>query len=134
MPGILRAYDPGMFTIADRVERGAPRALVAATIVIVCSALSLVSAGCSESDAGARTAAKPRAAAEPVTLTFAVEGMHCGGCAESIQETIVQLEGVSGCEVSFENKTAIVKASDPGATARIIAAVREMEYQISAKP
>lgn len=104
------------------------------SIALVLATLMIVPAGCSKSEAEATAAAKPRAAVEPVTLTFAVEGMHCGGCAESIQETIVQLEGVSGCEVSFENKTAVVKASDAGASDRIITAVREMEYQISAKP
>jgi copper chaperone CopZ len=102
--------------------------------IVLAAALITVPTGCSDSNAGARTAAKPQAAAEPVTLMFAVEGMHCGACAESIQATIAKLDGVSACEVSFENKTAIVKASNPGASDQIISAVREMEYQISAKP
>jgi copper chaperone CopZ len=110
------------------------RPLAAASIVTIAAALIVVPAGCSDSDVGASTAAKPRAAVEPVTLTFAVEGMHCGNCAASIQETIAKLDGVSACEVSFENKSVIVKASDSDASDRIIAAVRKMEYQISAKP
>jgi copper chaperone CopZ len=123
-----------MPTIGFRSGTGARRGLVAMGIALISVGLVIMSSGCSESGAGSTAAAKPQAAIEPVTLTFVVEGMHCGGCAASIQETVAKLEGVSACQVSFEDKTAIVKASDRGASNRIMAAVREMQYQITAKP
>jgi copper chaperone CopZ len=40
--------------------------------------------------------------------TFTVEGMHCGGCARRTEQTIAELDGVSGVVVDFASKTADV--------------------------
>jgi copper chaperone CopZ len=43
------------------------------------------------------------------TAVFAVEGMHCAGCAEAIVQELEQTEGVVSAEASFETGEATVK-------------------------
>jgi copper chaperone len=40
---------------------------------------------------------------------FAVEGMHCSGCADSITQELSKAEGVVSVETSFESGEAVVK-------------------------
>ena len=48
-------------------------------------------------------------AASAERAVFAVEGMHCTGCAEGITEALKQETGVVSSEVSFEKKEAVVR-------------------------
>lgn len=50
--------------------------------------------------------------AATATVTIRVEGMHCGGCAESIAKKLKATAGVEDVRVSFEKKEAWVKFDD----------------------
>lgn len=56
----------------------------------------------------AASAAAPASA----TVTIRVEGMHCGGCASSIEKKLKATEGVEEVRVSFPKKEAWVKYND----------------------
>jgi copper chaperone len=42
-------------------------------------------------------------------ITIRIEGMHCGGCARNVAETLKALPGVAGAEVSLERACAVVQ-------------------------
>jgi len=46
------------------------------------------------------------------TVTIRVEGMHCGGCAASIEKKLKATEGVEEVRVSYEKKEAWIKFDD----------------------
>jgi len=56
------------------------------------------------------------------TWSCAVEGMHCAGCAATVQQALKALPGVEDAQVDLEGKSATVKmkvgASFPEAQAR----------------
>lgn len=62
-------------------------------------------------------------------LTLRVEGMHCGSCAERIEDTVGALDGVVSADVDFEQTRAIV-VYDPRriSPSRIIAAIEEAGF------
>jgi copper chaperone CopZ len=52
------------------------------------------------------------ASAGSATVTIRIEGMHCGGCASSIEKKLRATEGVEQVRVSFPKKEAWVKYND----------------------
>lgn len=46
-------------------------------------------------------------------VVLALEGLHCEGCANTLEDKLTQLPGVSSCEVSFEAQKAVLVLSDP---------------------
>lgn len=40
---------------------------------------------------------------------FHIDGMHCESCAADIKETLEETAGVSGADVTFSGKTAVVE-------------------------
>lgn len=44
--------------------------------------------------------------ADARSVTLAVEGMHCGGCAEGVREALAGCPGVYAVAVDFEKKIA----------------------------
>lgn len=46
-------------------------------------------------------ALSPLAKAETETLN--VKGMHCGGCAKAIEDTVCKIEGLKSCSVKLTN-------------------------------
>lgn len=50
--------------------------------------------------------------AADATVTIRVEGMHCEGCASSIEKKLKATEGVEEVRVSHEKKEAWVKFDD----------------------
>ena len=63
------------------------------------------------------------ASASSATVTFRVGGMHCGGCASSIEKKLKATKGVQQVRVSFEKKEAWVKYDDQQIT---LAQLREV--------
>ena len=45
----------------------------------------------------------------PVTLTWEVRGMTCGGCANAIQNKVAKVDGVESCTVSHEDALTAVR-------------------------
>jgi copper chaperone CopZ len=58
------------------------------------------------------TIAAITASAVTKTVTISVEGMHCGGCATSIEKKLKATAGVEEVRVSFEKKEAWIKFDD----------------------
>lgn len=50
------------------------------------------------------------------TITVRVEGMHCGGCASSIEKKLKATVGVEDARVSFEKKEAWIQFDDQKVT------------------
>lgn len=82
----------------------------AKTVASLVFALVLLSGGLAASVAGA-------------TVTISIEGMHCGGCATSVQKKLQATDGVEEVRVSFEKKEAWIKFDDKKIT---LARLREV--------
>ncbi len=66
------------------------------------------------------------------TITFAVEGMHCGGCAATIQALLARSTGVREAAVSFESGEARVLYDPRSASeAQLIAMVEKGGYRVT---
>ena len=63
------------------------------------------------------------AAAASKTVTIRVEGMHCEGCASSVEKKLKATEGVEEARVSFEKREAWVRYDDGKVT---VARLREV--------
>ncbi len=61
--------------------------------------------------------------AASATVTIRVEGMHCGGCASSVEKKLKATDGVEEVRVSFEKKEAWIKFDDKKTT---VARLREV--------
>ncbi len=63
------------------------------------------------------------------TIQLTIEGMHCGGCANSIQIITEKIEGVESVFIDFDGKTG-TWGIDPLMVSpeRIIAAILELGY------
>jgi copper chaperone CopZ len=92
-----------------------------------------------EPDAGAATAsAGATAAPTGETLTLAVHGMHCQGCADAIQSALENAAGVISCAVTLDESLAVVSYEpariDPAAIGGVIAAVGYSAEPVAAAP
>lgn len=67
------------------------------------------------------------------TLTFGVDGMHCGGCVASIKRALGALAGVGSVDVSLDAATAAVNF-DPALTSpdALMQAVADAGYAVRA--
>jgi len=90
--------------------------LTKVTLAVVASALAFVLTGTSAlacagheesaKDAAAKAEAPPPANA--VTATFRVNGMHCPGCEERVQNALHRMNGIYKVDVSLANKRVVV--------------------------
>lgn len=64
------------------------------------------------------------------SVVLKIQGMHCGGCAQSIKRLLEREPGVESAEVSFEAGEARVRF-DPGrlAPARLVGLLEPPGYQ-----
>lgn len=63
-------------------------------------------------------------------VTIRVEGMHCGGCATSIEKKLKATAGVEEARVSFEKGEAWVKFDDSKVTeAQLREAINSIGYK-----
>ncbi len=74
------------------MHKGKIVALVVFTLVLAFGSLAVLAAG--------------------ATVTISIEGMHCGGCASSVEKKLKATEGVEEVRVSFEKKEAWIKFDD----------------------
>jgi uncharacterized membrane protein YraQ (UPF0718 family)/copper chaperone CopZ len=81
--------------------------------------------------AGQRGAAPSAAAPAASTRTFAVEGMHCSHCVQSVSRAIGELAGVVGCQVDLEAGRARVTGTGLDSAA-VIAAVEALGFRARA--
>lgn len=80
---------------------------------------------------GGASAEADGAAMQAVTLT--VDGMNCDGCAVTVEKALLQVPGVVGAYVSYEESRAVVMLDSiaPATTEDLIAAVHETGYTAS---
>jgi copper chaperone len=65
---------------------------------------------------------------------FAVGGMSCGGCVQSVTKAIARLPGVRNVDVSLEKKAATVEYDDATVEpAAIIAAIESAGFEAAAR-
>jgi copper chaperone CopZ len=65
---------------------------------------------------------------------FAIEGMHCQGCADSITTALAAIPGVQSARVSFADKRAVVLAKESDVpTEELLAAITAVGYQARAE-
>lgn len=71
--------------------------------------------------------------APPVTMAFAVSGMHCASCGLLIDDAVEELEGVQRCQTDSRRGRTVVVA-DPTATTAddIVAAIAAAGYRAHA--
>lgn len=67
-------------------------------------------------------------------VTIAIEGMHCGSCANGIRAMLKRTAGVTSADVSYERKEAVVEY-EPGRVTRekIVEAITNLGYKASVK-
>ena len=65
------------------------------------------------------------------TAHFSIQGMHCDGCAQTIQHTLERQEGVQTCSVSFGEGAARV-LYDPTRvnSERLVSAIEKAGYKV----
>ena len=71
---------------------------------------------------------------QPATVTLAISGMHCEGCASGITAILKRTDGVVKADVSYEEKRAVVEY-DAAKTApdKIVAAIEKLGYKATIK-
>jgi copper chaperone CopZ/predicted peroxiredoxin len=87
----------------------------------------------SESKAESTSAESRASGAEAnaaIPRTFAIEGMTCQGCADSITSALTQVPGVQSAKVSLQDKRAVVMAKESQVpTDKILAAITAAGYK-----
>lgn len=62
--------------------------------------------------------------------TISIEGMVCGNCVKHVEEALHELSGVSGVDVSLENKNATVTVSEGVDNAVLEQAIVDAGYEV----
>lgn len=60
-----------------------------------------------------------------------IEGMSCGHCVNHVKEALMELEGVSGVNVTLDDKTAILEASKDINDEAIKFAIDDAGYEVA---
>ena len=64
------------------------------------------------------------------TVTIAVDGMSCVGCAGAVESTLEEVPGVAEATVDYDHRTARIVLSDPNVQpAQLVAAVEQAGYK-----
>ena len=69
--------------------------------------------------------------AEPVTVHYTVDGMHCDGCVAAITGKVTSIEGVSACNISLEGRSADITVNDPAIAPQVREAIERLGYKVS---
>ncbi len=68
------------------------------------------------------------------TVTFKVEGMHCGGCAETIQALLERSAGVQKAAASFDEGEARVLYDSRAVTEeQLVAVVEKAGFRVAGR-
>jgi len=69
-----------------------------------------------------------------ITREFAVQGMHCQGCVNSVTGAVKRVPGVARVDVSLEKNAATVEFDAAGANAAaIVAAIEAAGFDAQAR-
>lgn len=64
--------------------------------------------------------------------TIKIEGMNCGHCVKAVEKALLGLEGVSGVNVSLDEKQAVVDLGNQLPDAAMKEAVEEAGFEVTA--
>ncbi|HYU67820.1 MAG TPA: heavy-metal-associated domain-containing protein [Burkholderiales bacterium] len=68
------------------------------------------------------------------TVTFKVEGMHCGGCAETIQALLERSAGVQKAAASFaEGEARVLYDSRAVTEEQLVAVVEKAGFRVAGR-
>lgn len=80
--------------------------------------------------AGEISGSEPGSTSELARVSFAVDGMTCGGCAASTKIVLRRLDGVKDADASYAESTAWALYDPAKVTPeRMMAAIRELGYR-----
>ncbi|MBB2993399.1 copper chaperone CopZ [Mycolicibacterium iranicum] len=65
------------------------------------------------------------------TTTISVEGMSCGGCANSVRAELTHIPGVTQVDVDVSNGTVTIASDSPVDGEAVRAAVEEAGYTLA---
>ncbi len=65
------------------------------------------------------------------TVTLGIPDMKCDGCVSAVKEALETQDGVGAVEVSLQDKSARIVASDDVATDTLVSAVETAGYKVS---
>jgi copper chaperone CopZ len=66
-----------------------------------------------------------------IEVAYAVEGMHCDGCAQAIVAEVSEVKGVRSVKCTFESKQAVIVLDDAASLAEAERAITKLGYTIS---
>lgn len=68
------------------------------------------------------------------SLKLKIEGMHCQGCAQTLQHVLKRSPGVREAKVSFEDRAAEVLVDDPQpGAADLVAVIEQAGFEAKAE-
>ncbi len=68
------------------------------------------------------------------TVTFKVEGMHCGGCAETLQALLARSAGVQKAAASFdEGEARVLYDSQTVTEEQLVAVVEKAGFRVAGR-
>ena len=62
-------------------------------------------------------------------MTVNIEGMKCGGCAQTVEEKLKGVPGVQSVDISLENHSAKVSAEDDVTEAQLADSLKGTSYK-----
>jgi copper chaperone len=68
--------------------------------------------------------------ASSVVLRYQVDGMHCDGCVAAITEKVTAVDGVTGCQVDLQTRSAEVRVRDAGTGPTVQKAIERLGYTV----
>jgi len=97
--------------------------------ILVSLFLLLSLAACQQKEA--KTPAASTGTAALKTIEISVKGMTCGGCENTVKESVSALAGVTECKASFKEEKAVVKYDSTKTTAiDLEKAIAEAGYEV----
>lgn len=106
------------------------RLITAASIFVATAAVATAIALYFVFDADPR-AVLPAVPVPTVQVAYAVEGMHCDGCAQAIVAEVSEVKGVRSVKCTFESKQAVIVLDDATSLEAAERAITKLGYTIS---
>lgn len=67
------------------------------------------------------------------TLNLTIEGMKCGGCADTVRQRLKSASGVQDVQIDLESKSAAVTTDESTSQADLAAALAGTNYRVANK-
>lgn len=81
--------------------------------------------------AATQPATQPAADAQPTQLCYAVDGMHCEGCAEAITAELKEIKGVASVQCTFDSHRAVVQVASAALAPQVEKAITKLGYKVA---